>query len=348
MPSVGDLAEFLKRRGIFLLLVTCLFLIVTPSILQFGRPYVSGYDAASNPAPAPAAGVTKPAPTQSTEPTTVTSAMDNRPTDEYMAICLAVKDQGPDLPEWLQHHYFNMGVGKFYIMDDGSKPPMSSYLDTFGIPASAVEFHYYDAEHRVEAMQYALYNECRNAAKGRHTWMACIDADEFFDTPGNETMREVLESFEPIQVVGAVSVSWRMHTSGGQLVRQESVRGSFTECIYDDLENGGASTDNAHIKSIIRLKNYDYPFNPHYFITNGNTITVGEHGDWVQSHLRQPITRERIGLHHYALKSKEEYQQKMDRSNAMGQPKGWDFWNRIENGIPHVECPEMTRWVTGP
>lgn len=60
--------------------------------------------------------------------------------DEYLAICLYVKNQAQDLPEFFQHHYHEMGIRRFYVMDDGSDPPMSSYMDKFGIPAEAMDF----------------------------------------------------------------------------------------------------------------------------------------------------------------------------------------------------------------
>lgn len=60
--------------------------------------------------------------------------------DEYLAICLYVKNQAQDLPEFFQHHYYEMGIRRFYVMDDGSDPPMSTYMGKFGVPEEAVDF----------------------------------------------------------------------------------------------------------------------------------------------------------------------------------------------------------------
>jgi hypothetical protein len=49
-------------------------------------------------------------------------------------------------------------------------------------------------------------------------------------------------------------------------------------------------------------------------------------------------------LHHYAGKSREEYEEKMLRGNAMDDPKGEGFWNSLENGLPKVSCPEMVKY----
>lgn len=60
--------------------------------------------------------------------------------DEYLAVCLFVRDQAQDMVEFFQHHYYEMGIRRFYVMDDGSDPPMSHYMDRFGIPEEAVDF----------------------------------------------------------------------------------------------------------------------------------------------------------------------------------------------------------------
>ena len=42
------------------------------------------------------------------------TSMHAKPDDEeYVAICMAVKDQSLDLPEWLIHHYHHLGVRRF-------------------------------------------------------------------------------------------------------------------------------------------------------------------------------------------------------------------------------------------
>lgn len=63
--------------------------------------------------------------------------------DEYLAVCLFAKNQAADMVEWFQHHYFEIGIRRFYVMDDGSDPPLSTYMDDYGIPPEAVDFIYY-------------------------------------------------------------------------------------------------------------------------------------------------------------------------------------------------------------
>jgi hypothetical protein len=58
---------------------------------------------------------------------------------------------------------------------------------------------------------------------------------------------------------------------------------------------------------------------------------VGEHGEVIEDGaVRILITRDRIAGHHYVLKSREEFEEKMRNSNAMGQAKGWNYWDHLE------------------
>ncbi len=59
--------------------------------------------------------------------------------DKYVAMRMAVKDQDLDLPEFFIHHYHHVGIRRFYIMDDGSDPPLSS-ITNYGVPNSVLTF----------------------------------------------------------------------------------------------------------------------------------------------------------------------------------------------------------------
>lgn len=140
-----------------------------------------------------------------------------------------------------------------------------------------------------------------------HTWMGFIDADESFDTPGPQSLIEILKSFESNTSVGAPRVNWHTHTSNDLLKRPPSVRKNFTTCIVDSLSPNGDVSDNLHIKSIVKTNAYIDPESPHPFHLKDNAMTVGEHGDIITDFPRRsPFTRDRIVLHHYGVKNKEE------------------------------------------
>jgi hypothetical protein len=277
--------------------------------------------------------------------TAVELPLGSNSTEEYLAVCVAMKDQFKDLPEWLTHHYYHSGVKRFYIMDDGSNPPISELEMDYGIPKSAITFHYQPRETRAENMQMIFYQQCQEWYGSNHTWIAYIDGDEFLESTGNETIEEVLRSFDPDESVGALGVHWKMHNSNGLLTRPESARKGFTTCLWDSPHDySGGTDDNHHIKSIVKTSKYLHWSNPHKFDLKDGAQTVTEHGDVVTTPAwRSPITRDRVALHHYAVKSRQEYEEKMHRSNGMSEPKNEGFWDHMEM-TPTVVCNEMAKY----
>jgi hypothetical protein len=127
--------------------------------------------------------------------------------EEYVAICMAVKDQAPDLSEVLLHHYHHLGIRRFYLMDDGSEPPLSTYAN-WSIPREHITFHYYNrTTDHVPNMQDTVYNECINLYRKKHTWMAFLDADEMLEVTAEETLTELLQRLEKNRSIGALAVS---------------------------------------------------------------------------------------------------------------------------------------------
>ncbi|GAM88319.1 hypothetical protein ANO11243_063520 [Dothideomycetidae sp. 11243] len=264
--------------------------------------------------------------------------------DEYLAVCLFVRDQRRDLPEFLQHHYHNIGIRRFYILDDGSTPPLSNFAATFGIPEEAIDFIYENRTAGPHARaQVDRLHDCGKVWAVNNTWVAFIDTDEFLWLHENESLESMLRQLtETRPEVGALGVNWMIHTSSNVRYRAPSCREAFLECIWDDPEQNGMSSDNKHIKSIVRADSFGTMINPHKFNLLHDRITVGEKGDEVTHFaFRQPITRDRIGLHHYAVKSWEEFEEKLSRST-----KDWWFWNHVEYDQPHQACPEMLRYTS--
>ncbi|KAH6680518.1 hypothetical protein B0J14DRAFT_695896 [Halenospora varia] len=88
---------------------------------------------------------------------------------DYVAICLVIKNQHKDLPEWLVHHYHQLGIRNFYIIDDSSSPPLESIKDTFGIPISTLTFEYLDTSTYKASPQLDIYTRCISQYGDKHT-----------------------------------------------------------------------------------------------------------------------------------------------------------------------------------
>ena len=176
----------------------------------------------------------------------------------------------------------------------------------------------------------------------RHTWIGFLDADEFLEMTGGETLSEFLHDWASNDTVGAVGVNWLTHSSAGLLTRpSEGARKAFNRCIVDDLDN-----DNLKVKTFVRTALFGEMWNCHCVaVLKNGAVQVGEHGDVIDfSCDRKPITRERWGLHHYGPKSKEEFLQKQLRGKIRGGKSEEHWWNKIENAEQR-DCLELTKYV---
>jgi len=287
-------------------------------------------------------------------PTGATVPGDN---EEYVAICFTAKNESLNLPESFVHHYHHVGIRRFYIMDDGSDPPLSTY--DYPIPREHITFVYYTPEqHHEHNNQLFLNDECHRLFGEKHTWMAHFDVDEYLEVVRrNETFISILKDLETDPRVGQLSVNWQVHNSNGKEVRQPSIRKGYTSCIDDDPASGGANSRNKHVKSIVRndrfLDSSHGQNHPHTFFLKNGSITVGEDGrefttgldEWpMPTPFRWPITRNRLTLHHYNIKSRAEYEEKMLRSQHIEAGKTtWQFFDD-ENAVPAWECKEMASY----
>lgn len=235
---------------------------------------------------------------------------------EYLAICVGNKNQPLDLQEFFRHHYHHLGVRHFYIGDDGSDPPLSTF-EYPGVPREALDFEYYAPEQHSEAMQVDMYNRCAVRADGRHAWMAFIDEDEMLEmTDPKVKIQDFLRGFED---EGALGVNWIMHGSHDiEDLSPIDDRQIFRTCYPQYQKPGSHCDDNKHIKTIVNMAHFGYCIGPHQFVMANGKKDVGEyHDDIGGSAFRYPDTKDHIKLHHYAVRSLEEYMRKMQRGNSM-------------------------------
>lgn len=226
-------------------------------------------------------------------------------------------------------------------MDDGTNPPLADQFSNIelGVPRSAVHFIRFTPETRRLPQQFNAYRTCIDMFGSRHPWFAFIDADEYLEMvePGL-SVQALLHPLE--SKAGALAVNWIMHDSNGLLTTPErgAARKSFTSCLVDPDENN-YPIDNAHLKLIVQSKYYMGMITPHNSAYSGGMVALGEDGVPIgpPGYLRNPPVRNKIALHHYVVKSKEEYEEKVARGNGMDDPKAWDFWDYILS-TPKTPC----------
>lgn len=154
----------------------------------------------------------------------------------------------------------------------------------------------------------------------------------------------MLSDLESNSTVGALAINWLNHNSGGLEDRPtgQGIRQTFTQCLTDDakLENGG----NAYMKSFIKTSAIAGPLKTaHGGMLKQGMETVDENGDFVEHESTRDLpTKEKIALHHYAMRSRREYEVKLSRDDVMldRMNKGKKYWEETE-AAPSYECTEM-------
>ena len=223
---------------------------------------------------------------------------DDGDTQEEVAICLAIKDQYADLAEWLVHHYNHHRIRRFYIMDDGSSPPLSSRSYSNIIGPRAITHRYYLPNLRTAFPQMQMYHECMRLCGHQHKWMGFLDVDEFLEVKPPYNLHSMLQHLEHNYTIGALAINWRMHNSNNLLHRPDnSTRKAYTSCLSEDPMDHGDDwgSSNQHVKVFVKTGAFLKPLGPHRMELHKGLITVGENGDEVtRKAWRIPATKDKL------------------------------------------------------
>ena len=253
---------------------------------------------------------------------------------EHLAICLVVRNQSIDMPEFFVHHYHHHGVRRFYVYDDGTVPQLvdKPYVDNWGIPDQHIDFTYVQPEDVLNRgrLQADLYTDCAVRARGKHKWVAFLDPDEFLEMRGENppSLIDFLKEYEKDDEVGAVAVHWLNHNSDDVIEKHPGEsRKVFKKCIgntplVEDPEENDSNVCghgyNRNIKTFVRTDRFEAIENIHWVkVTNGHK-EVTEHGDTVWTWCHKPITHDKWALHHYMTKSWEDWELKLGRHRYVG------------------------------
>ncbi|EFN58057.1 hypothetical protein CHLNCDRAFT_142313 [Chlorella variabilis] len=259
------------------------------------------------------------------------------PPGGYLAICTTVRNQHAELPEWLDYHR-RLGVSHVYVMDDASQPPLEGVLAPYieeglvthrmlkRVPEMQAEIREATChEPYITHKQLMGYAYCLMDYGVRHQWMAYIDIDEFFvfydSTPDLPTLLHEYEGY------GGLAVNWRMFGSSGHKKKQGNTLRAYTKCF---APNNG---ENTQIKTIANMQYLARMAGPHDAFYPPGHFTVNPSREPVVGPLSNGADYSRLALHHYAIKSREDFEEKMARGDVMGdRGKLHDFWDRIEAG----------------
>lgn len=234
----------------------------------------------------------------------------------YFAMCLIVKDDLDNLPEWVEYHR-RMGASKFYIFDHNSSTPLVNGIANY-VVSGLVDYILTDFHWTKQRPQIGAYNECLKRYGQLHRFIAFTDADEFIVVV-DKTKRipDVLKDYEKY---GGVALNWMMFGSSGHVEKPPGgVIANYYKC-----------SKNKHVKVIANTKYTERSSgNPHHF------VYTHDHPYFFYTHEYVAVSanRERTPVHgpfqpdlttafdimyinHYNTRSKSEFLNKMARGRG--------------------------------
>ncbi len=264
------------------------------------------------------------------------------------AICAVFRDEAPYLAEWVEFHRL-VGVEHFFMYDDRSgdagrevlAPYVSEGLVTLTKCAMPL----------ASGGQGWAYADALRRARGRVRWLAFIDIDEFLFSPEQESLVNVLAAFE--QHAGVV-VNWQVYGSSGLQSRPGGlVIESFTRRARTDWVR------NRRVKSVVDPQRAVRSMGPHFFEYSSGELSVTENQEPVtpvrNSRAKRRLNRglarvpgvhvdpyairessagrvsvSRLRINHYAVRSRQEFAEKLARHTAAGSGPGGT--SRLQRG----------------
>ncbi|PSC75466.1 hypothetical protein C2E20_1036 [Micractinium conductrix] len=268
------------------------------------------------------------------------------PVGGYLAACAIIKNQHKDLPEWLEYHKW-LGVSQFYIMDDGSDPPLDSVLQPYiqqGWVTHRLVGNHTALAQRMQNRtcaafapdkpQISAYNLCLQDYGHLHQWMSFTDADEFLVlTDGTPDLPTLLRDYESY---GGLGANWKIFGSSGHLTRQPFALRAYTRCMPANYHKNRA------VKTIGNMAYTAHVHGPHSIRAAPDHPVVTASGGVVKDAIAPTADYSRLALLHYQLKSRAEFEQKRKRGDPMSTGKQRyqeKFWTGI-NSRSKAKCRE--------
>jgi glycosyltransferase involved in cell wall biosynthesis len=222
-----------------------------------------------------------------------------------IALCGIVKNEVRSIVEWLAHHKV-LGFTDFVIYDNESTDGTSEILQALDEAGELLRLEW---PHSVGTHPQRLaYDHMRKNATV--DWIAYFDVDEFLLLRQDATIAEFLARFD--DDVAAIAINWVVFNSGGQeRYRAAPVMERFTESLRR------RDAYNKSLKSIGRREKLSGIGIHRHEVAEGRYVTPsGRDADFATGQIMRSIDTEVAVLHHYMVKSMEEYQEKRDRGHA--------------------------------
>lgn len=225
-----------------------------------------------------------------------------------IALCAIVRNEIRSLVEWLAH-YKVLGFTDILVYDNASTDGTTDLLAALD---AAGELVHLDWPHEVGARPQRLaYEHARKHSDA--DWIAFFDADEFLVLHHDATIADFLARFGAD--VAAVAVNWIVFGSGGQQTYSaRPVTERFTDALPPD------AAESHTVKAIGRRERLNGTGIHRVSVAEGRYVTPsGTDAVFVGLTASSVTDRKVAALHHYVVKSLEEFAEKRARGHANSQ-----------------------------
>lgn len=228
--------------------------------------------------------------------------------DLSIALCGIVKNELRSVVEWLAH-YKALGFTDFVIYDNESTDGTGEILQALDDAGELIRIEW---PHEVGLHPQRLAYE--HMRKGSVVdWIAFFDADEFLLLRQDATIADFLRRFD--DDVGAIAINWVAFNSGGQeRYRALPVIERFTESLPRRARY------NRSMKAIGRREKLSGTGIHRVAVQEGRYVTPsGQDAQFVTGQIMRGLDVQVAVLHHYLVKSMEEFEEKRNRGHANSQ-----------------------------
>ena len=243
--------------------------------------------------PRPASAIVAPPPTDDLPEDPPATGGGDRPAAHYVSACCMFRDEARFLREWIEFHRL-VGVGHFYLFDnndadDGSAAVLAPYVRSGLVTLERWAEPFSDGSAR------RAFGRAVHLARGRSTWLALLDSDEFLVPLDTDDLADALR---PHEARGGVAVQWRVFgTSGVERVPADRL---MTETLL--MRGEPAPGSPVYVKSVVRPEHVAAVNNQHFAEYVPGHVPVNERGEPMGGGAYAAAEPQHLVLHHYFLR----------------------------------------------
>lgn len=227
-----------------------------------------------------------------------------KPVKGRVGVVAIARNEAPYLLEWIAH-YRVLGFEHVVVYDNDSNDASARILAPLA-KAGVIDATYWHVRPGVHKQESA-YRHALGKLRDRVDWCLVVDLDEFLMLDDGMTIEDILPTDE---TVGAVALGWRVFGSAGHQRREPGLTiERFTKA---DPVNEGTIKSLVRPRDVVHMRTHFPRLTPGSRMVDalGNTVPPCNPAD--------PPLQGPARIHHYCIRSREEFESKRARGRAAG------------------------------